>query len=43
MRVEIGRGDVQADAEFVREISDGLGEDAWVGVAADGRFDLGTA
>jgi L-alanine-DL-glutamate epimerase-like enolase superfamily enzyme len=43
VRIEIGRGDVQADAERVREISDGLGEDAWVGVAANGRFDLGTA
>ena len=43
VRVEIGGGDVQADADRVREISDGLGEDAWVGVAADGRFDLGTA
>jgi L-alanine-DL-glutamate epimerase-like enolase superfamily enzyme len=43
VRVEIGGGDVQADAERVREISDGLGDDAWVGVAADGKFDLGTA
>lgn len=43
VRVEIGGGDVQADAERVREISDGLGDEAWVGVAAEGRFDLGTA
>jgi L-alanine-DL-glutamate epimerase-like enolase superfamily enzyme len=43
VRVEIGAGDVQADADRVREISDGLGEDASVGVAAGGRFDLGTA
>ena len=43
VRVEIGRGDIQADADRVREISDGLGEDSWVGVAADGQFDLGTA
>src|SRR5262249_6898321 len=43
VRVEIGSGDVQADADRVREISEGLGDDAWVGVAADGRFDLGTA
>jgi L-alanine-DL-glutamate epimerase-like enolase superfamily enzyme len=43
VRVEIGRGDVQADADRVREISDGLGEDSWVGVASDGQFDLGTA
>lgn len=43
VRVEIGTGEVQADADRVREIQEGLGEDAWVGVAADGRFDLGTA
>jgi L-alanine-DL-glutamate epimerase-like enolase superfamily enzyme len=43
VRVEIGGADVQADADRVREISDGLGDDAWVGVAADSRFDLGTA
>src|SRR6266545_3273819 len=43
VRVEIGAGDVQADAERVREIQDGLGEDAWVAVAAEGRFDLSTA
>jgi L-alanine-DL-glutamate epimerase-like enolase superfamily enzyme len=43
VRIEIGRGDVQADAERVREISDALGEDSWIGVAADGQFDLGTA
>jgi L-talarate/galactarate dehydratase len=44
VRLEIGGADdVQADAERVREISDGLGDDAWVGVSADSRFDLGTA
>ena len=43
LRVEVGGGDVQADAERVREISDGLGEDGWVGVAANERFDLATA
>lgn len=43
VRIEIGRADVQADADRVREISDGLGDDVWVGVAADGQFDLGTA
>src|SRR5205807_4220361 len=43
VRVEIGSGDVQADADRVREISDGLGDEASVGVAAGGRFDLGTA
>src|SRR5437764_6277112 len=43
LRVEVGAGEVQADADRVRAISDGLGDDSWVGVAADGRFDLGTA
>lgn len=43
VRIEIGTGDVQADADRVREISDGLGDDAWVSVSAEGRFDLGTA
>ena len=43
LRVEVGTRDLRADADRVREISDGLGEDASVSVAADGRFDLGTA
>src|SRR5262249_51901019 len=43
IRVEIGSGDVRADADRVREISEGLGEDASITVAADGRFDLATA
>lgn len=43
VRVEIGAGDVQADAERVREIQDGLGEDGWMAVTADSRFDLSTA
>lgn len=43
VRIEVGGADVRADADRVREVSDGLGEDAAVCVAADGRFDLGTA
>jgi L-alanine-DL-glutamate epimerase-like enolase superfamily enzyme len=44
LRVEIGAGgDVQADAERIRAIQDGLGEDGWVAVAAESRFDLSTA
>ncbi|MBN9117988.1 MAG: mandelate racemase/muconate lactonizing enzyme family protein [Planctomycetes bacterium] len=43
IRVEIGAGDVQADADRVRAIQDGSGEDAWVAVTAEGRFDLSTA
>lgn len=43
VRVTIGFGGVQDDADRVREISDGLGEEASVGVTAGGRYDLGTA
>jgi L-alanine-DL-glutamate epimerase-like enolase superfamily enzyme len=43
VRVEVGSGDVQADADRVREVVAGLGDDAAVGVAAGGRFDLFTA
>jgi L-talarate/galactarate dehydratase len=43
IRVEIGAADVQSDADRVRAIQDGLGEDAWVAVTAEGRFDLSTA
>lgn len=42
VRVEVGSGDVQADADRVRHISDELGDDCWVGVSAEGRFDLAT-
>lgn len=41
--VEVGSGDVQADADRVRAVSEELGDDAWVGVNARGRYDLGTA
>jgi L-alanine-DL-glutamate epimerase-like enolase superfamily enzyme len=41
--VEVGSGEVQQDADRVQQIRDGLGEDAWIGVVADGRYDLGTA
>lgn len=43
LRVEVGRGDVQEDADRVRDVSDGLGDGGWVGVSAGGRFDLNTA
>ncbi|MBM3981437.1 MAG: hypothetical protein FJ304_14355, partial [Planctomycetes bacterium] len=43
VRVEVGGGDVHADADRVRAIQDGAGEDAWIACAADGRFDLSTA
>jgi L-alanine-DL-glutamate epimerase-like enolase superfamily enzyme len=44
VRAEIGAGgEVQADAERVRAIQDGLGEDGWIAVAAESRFDLSTA
>jgi L-alanine-DL-glutamate epimerase-like enolase superfamily enzyme len=41
--VEVGGGDVQLDADRVQQIRDGLGESAWLGIAADGRYDLATA
>jgi L-alanine-DL-glutamate epimerase-like enolase superfamily enzyme len=41
--VDVGGGDVQLDADRVQQIRDGLGESAWLGISADGRYDLGTA
>ena len=41
--VQVGCGDVQQDADRVQQIRDGVGESAWLGVFADGRYDLGTA
>jgi L-alanine-DL-glutamate epimerase-like enolase superfamily enzyme len=41
--VEVGGGDVQLDADRVQQIRDGLGESAWLGISADGRYDFGTA
>jgi len=41
--VDVGDGNVQLDADRVQQIRDGLGESAWLGIAADGRYDLGTA
>jgi len=43
VRVEVGGGDIRADAERIRELSEALGEEAWLGVSAGGRFDLNTA
>jgi L-alanine-DL-glutamate epimerase-like enolase superfamily enzyme len=40
---DVGGGDVQLDADRVQQIRDGLGESAWLGIAVDGRYDLGTA
>ena len=42
-RVEVGTPDAQADADRVRDLHDALGESAWLGVAAGGRYDLSTA
>jgi L-talarate/galactarate dehydratase len=41
--VKIGTADIQHDADRVHQIRDGLGDNAWLGIAADGRYDLGTA
>ena len=43
VRVEVGSGDVSSDADRVRDIGEGLGEEASACVAASGRYDLGTA
>jgi L-alanine-DL-glutamate epimerase-like enolase superfamily enzyme len=41
--VEVGGGDVQLDADRVQQVRDGVGESAWLGIAVEGRYDLGTA
>jgi L-alanine-DL-glutamate epimerase-like enolase superfamily enzyme len=41
--IEVGGGNVQLDADRAQQIRDGLGETAWLGISADGRYDLGTA
>ena len=41
--VKVGSDDIQKDADRVHQIRDGIGEDAWLGIAAEGRYDLGTA
>lgn len=41
--VTVGGADIQQDADRVQQIRDGLGEGAWLGVTAEGRYDLGTA
>jgi L-talarate/galactarate dehydratase len=41
--VDVGGGEVQADADRVQQIRDGIGESAWLGIAVDGRYDLATA
>lgn len=41
--VDVGGGDVQLDADRVQQIRDGLGESAWLGINANGQYDLGTA
>ena len=43
VRVEVGTPDVEADADRIRDLHDALGESAWLGVAAGGRYDLSTA
>lgn len=43
VRLEIGTANVEADADRARELHDAVGEDAWIGLAAGGRYDLNTA
>ena len=43
VRLEIGTANVEADADRARQLHDAAGEDAWIGLAAGGRYDLNTA
>lgn len=43
VRLEIGTSEVEADADRARHLHDAVGEDAWIGLAAGGRYDLNTA
>jgi L-alanine-DL-glutamate epimerase-like enolase superfamily enzyme len=43
VRIELGSGDVQQDADRARAVSESLGDDVWLGVSAEGRYDLATA
>lgn len=41
--VEVGGGNINEDADCVQRVRDGLGEEAWLGIRVDGRYDLATA
>ena len=41
--IEIGSGDVEADASRIHDLRHAIGESSWLGVTAGGRFDLTTA
>ncbi|QVL32113.1 mandelate racemase/muconate lactonizing enzyme family protein [Telmatocola sphagniphila] len=41
--VKIGTDDIQKDADRVHDIRNGIGDEAWLGITAEGRYDLGTA
>jgi L-alanine-DL-glutamate epimerase-like enolase superfamily enzyme len=41
--IDVGGGNVQLDADRVQQLRDAIGESAWLGIAVDGRYDLGTA
>ncbi len=43
IRLEIGTANVEGDADRARHLHDAVGEDAWLGLAAGGRYDLNTA
>jgi len=43
VNIEVGGGNVQHDADRVQQIRDGLGDDAWLSIDAQGRYDLGTS
>jgi L-talarate/galactarate dehydratase len=41
--IDVGGGEMQLDADRVQQIRDGLGESAWLGINAGGRYDMATA
>lgn len=43
LNIEVGSGDIQNDADRVQQIRDGLDDNAWLCIDAEGRYDLGTA
>ncbi len=43
LNIEVGGGNIQHDADRVQQIRDGLGDEAWLAIDVEGRYDLGTA
>src|SRR5262249_35739254 len=43
IKVKVGNSDPETDAERLREVREALGEDVWLGVDANQRYDSATA